>query len=99
MRIRATKNVAKITNVMKLVSSSKLRGVEIMLEKGKAFGVSTSVWGDRSASFAPFGGSVRWRFARVAAHSTCGNRLFCAFALQESIFNAVAVPQAVRKVE
>ena len=38
MRIRATKNVAKITNVMKLVSSSKLKGVEEQLFRGRAFG-------------------------------------------------------------
>jgi hypothetical protein len=40
MRIRATRNVAKITNVMKLVASSKLRGVEEQLYRGRAFGVS-----------------------------------------------------------
>lgn len=39
MRIRATKNVAKITNVMKLVASSKLRSVEEALYRGRAFGV------------------------------------------------------------
>ena len=53
MRIRATKNVAKITNVMKLVSSSKLKGVELALQKGKAFGVSISC--SRQASIAPAG--------------------------------------------
>jgi len=40
MRIRATKNVAKITNVMKLVASSKLRSVEEQLQRGRAFGES-----------------------------------------------------------
>jgi len=40
LRIRATKNVAKITNVMKLVSSSKLKQVEENLFKGRAFGES-----------------------------------------------------------
>lgn len=40
MRIRATKNVSKITNVMKLVASSKLRGVEEQLNKGRVFGES-----------------------------------------------------------
>lgn len=40
MRIRATKNVAKITNVMKLVASSKLRSVEEALYRGRAFGQS-----------------------------------------------------------
>ena len=39
LRIRATNNVAKITNVMKMVASSKLKSVEDMLAKGKAFGV------------------------------------------------------------
>jgi hypothetical protein len=38
LRIRATNNVAKITNVMKLVASSKLRAVEDALQRGKAFG-------------------------------------------------------------
>jgi hypothetical protein len=40
LRIRATNNVAKITNVMKLVASSKLRSVEEALARGRAFGVS-----------------------------------------------------------
>lgn len=40
MRIRATNNVAKLTNVMKLVASSKLRAVEEALNRGRAFGVS-----------------------------------------------------------
>jgi F0F1-type ATP synthase gamma subunit len=40
MRIRATNNVAKITSVMKLVASSKLKAVEDALNQGRAFGVS-----------------------------------------------------------
>ncbi len=40
MRVRATKNVSKITGVMKLVASSKLRSVEERLYRGRAFGVS-----------------------------------------------------------
>lgn len=40
MRIRATNNVAKLTNVMKLVASSKLRAVEEALNRGRPFGVS-----------------------------------------------------------
>lgn len=40
LRIRATNNVAKITNVMKLVASSKLRSVEEALARGRAFGLS-----------------------------------------------------------
>jgi len=40
MRIRATNNVAKITNVMKLVASSKLKSVEEALNRGRAFGLS-----------------------------------------------------------
>lgn len=39
LRIRATNNVAKITNVMKLVASSKLKAVEDALAKGRVFGV------------------------------------------------------------
>ena len=42
-RIRATNNVAKLTNVMKLVASSKLRAVEEALNRGRAFGVSIHV--------------------------------------------------------
>lgn len=38
-RMKATGNVAKLTGVMKLVASSKLKGVEDALENGKAFGV------------------------------------------------------------
>jgi ATP synthase F1 gamma subunit len=57
MRVRATKNVSKITNVMKLVASSKLRGVEEQLNRGRAFGVS---WGGRW----PGGSSPRLRRAR-----------------------------------
>jgi len=40
LRIRATNNVAKLTNVMKLVASSKLKAVEDSLARGKAFGES-----------------------------------------------------------
>jgi len=40
LRIRATNNVAKITNVMKLVASSKLRSVEEALSRGRVFGES-----------------------------------------------------------
>lgn len=40
LRIRATNNVAKITNVMKLVASSKLKSVEDALNKGRVFGQS-----------------------------------------------------------
>lgn len=40
LRIRATNNVAKITNVMKLVASSKLKSVEDALSKGRVFGQS-----------------------------------------------------------
>ena len=40
MRIRATNNVAKLTNVMKLVASSKLKSVEDSLNRGRAFGES-----------------------------------------------------------
>lgn len=39
-RIRATKNVAKLTSVMKLVASSKLRSVEQALARAKPFGLS-----------------------------------------------------------
>jgi F-type H+-transporting ATPase subunit gamma len=39
-RIRATKNVAKLTGVMKLVASSKLRAAEIRLAAAKPFGAS-----------------------------------------------------------
>lgn len=39
MRIRATNNVAKLTAVMKLVASSKLRAVEDTLARGRPFGV------------------------------------------------------------
>lgn len=41
-RIKATANVAKLTGVMKLVASSKLRGVEEVLEQGRLFGVCIS---------------------------------------------------------
>jgi hypothetical protein len=44
MRIRATKNVSKITNVMKLVASSKLRSVEEALNRGRGFGVRLFVF-------------------------------------------------------
>jgi F-type H+-transporting ATPase subunit gamma len=40
LRIRATNNVAKITNVMKMVSSAKLRGIEDALFRGRTFGES-----------------------------------------------------------
>jgi ATP synthase F1 gamma subunit len=40
LRIRATNNVAKITNVMKLVASSKLKSVEEALNRGRVFGES-----------------------------------------------------------
>jgi ATP synthase F1 gamma subunit len=40
LRIRATNNVAKITNVMKLVASSKLKSVEEALARGRVFGES-----------------------------------------------------------
>jgi F0F1-type ATP synthase gamma subunit len=33
--------VAKITNVMRLVASSKLKGVEEALNRGRVFGVRT----------------------------------------------------------
>lgn len=38
IRIKATGNVAKLTGVMKMVASAKLKGAEAMLQKGKAFG-------------------------------------------------------------
>jgi F0F1-type ATP synthase gamma subunit len=38
-RIRATKNVAKLTGVMKLVASSKLKGAEKNLQDARPFGV------------------------------------------------------------
>lgn len=40
MRIRATNNVSKLTSVMKLVASSKLKAVEEALNRGRAFGES-----------------------------------------------------------
>lgn len=40
LRIKATSNVAKLTGVMKLVASSKLRAVESRLTESKPFGVS-----------------------------------------------------------
>ena len=39
-RIKATKNVAKLTNVMKLVASAKLKAVEQALAEAKPFGAS-----------------------------------------------------------
>lgn len=39
-KIRATENVAKLTNVMKLVASSKLKSAEQNLERAKPFGQS-----------------------------------------------------------
>jgi F-type H+-transporting ATPase subunit gamma len=37
-RIKATGNVAKLTGVMKMVASAKLKGAETMLEAGRPFG-------------------------------------------------------------
>ena len=45
MRIRATNNVAKLTAVMKLVASSKLRAVEDALARGRPFGVGSYFFG------------------------------------------------------
>jgi ATP synthase F1 gamma subunit len=39
-KINATANVAKLTSVMKLVASSKLKGAEMRLENAKPFGAS-----------------------------------------------------------
>ena len=50
LRIRATNNVAKITNVMKLVASSKLKAVEDALAKGRVFGVSAHLCPNASSS-------------------------------------------------
>ena len=40
LRIRATGNVSKLTSVMKMVASSKLRGVEVAVARSRPFGVS-----------------------------------------------------------
>ena len=66
MRIRATNNVAKLTAVMKLVASSKLRAVEDALARGRPFGVryaysyagSKYMYSQASTLFAAGGDSV-----------------------------------------
>lgn len=77
-RIRATMNVSKITNVMKLVASSKLRSVEEALMQGRVFGVSCGA--DTNAFYSH----------HIIALMYC---LQIPHILQESIFNAVALPK------
>ena len=84
--------MAKITNVMKMVASSKLKSVEDMLSKGKAFGVR---WarrrGRRGRAGARMGGPLR-RARR------CPATLAAALAtpLQQSLLNALALKEAPR---
>ena len=89
LRIRATNNVAKITNVMKMVASSKLKSVEDMLAKGKAFGVrGTRVWRScraRAPAFAPL--TLHSPSLRYPPFLPC---------LQQSLLNALALKEEPR---